>query len=121
MVLVDTSIWVSHLREGDARLQELLVVGQVLCHPFVIAELACGRLKNRKEVIPLLQTLPQGVTAELEEILHVIESNRLMGWGMGFVDVHLLASTLLTKAFLWTADASLRSAAARLNVLYKTT
>ena len=121
MVLVDTSIWVSHLRGGDTHLQELLVDGQVLCHPLVIGELACGRLNNRKEIISLLQTLPKAITVELEEILYFVERQRLMGLGMGFVDIHLLASALLTKALLWTADESLRSAAARLKVLYPDT
>ena len=85
MVLVDTSIWVSHLRGGDTHLQELLVDGQVICHPLVIGELACGRLNNRKEIISLLQTLPKAITVELEEILYFVERQRLMGLGMGFV------------------------------------
>ncbi|MCZ6876850.1 MAG: PIN domain-containing protein [Acidobacteria bacterium] len=119
MILVDTSIWVSHFRKGDHHLQELLVDGQVLCHPFIIGELACGGLKNRKEIISLLKTLPGTIMAEIDEILEFIEHQKLIGVGIGLVDVHLLASALLTKALLWTTDRNLRAAATRLNILYK--
>ncbi len=119
MVLVDTSIWVAHFRKGDSHLQELLVDEQVLCHPFILGELACGGLKNRKEIISLLKTLPGAITAETDEILEFIEHQKLIGVGIGLVDVHLLASALLTKALLWTTDRNLRAAAAQLNILYK--
>ncbi len=119
MVLVDTSIWVSHFRKGDPHLQELLVDEQVLCHPFILGELACGGLKNRKEIISLLKALPGAITAETDEILEFIEHQKLIGVGIGLVDVHLLASALLTKALLWTSDRNLRPAAARLNIFYK--
>ncbi len=119
MVLVDTSIWVAHFRKGDSHLQELLVDEQVLCHPFILGELACGGLKNRKEIISLLQALPDATMAEIDEILEFIEHRKLIGVGIGLVDVHLLASALLTKALLWTTDRNLRAAATRLNILYK--
>ena len=119
MILVDTSIWVSHLRKGEPHLQELLVGEQVLCHPFILGELACGGLKNRKEIISLLKTLPSAIMAETDEILEFIEHQNLIGVGIGLVDVHLLASALLTKALLWSTDRNLRAAAARLNILYK--
>ena len=119
MVLVDTSIWVSHFRTGDSHLQELLADEQVLCHPFITGELACGGLKNRKEIISLLQALPDAITAETDEILEFIEHQKLIGVGIGLVDVHLLASALLTKALLWTSDRNLRAAAVRLNIFYK--
>ncbi len=119
MVLVDTSIWVAHFRKGDSHLQELLVDEQVLCHPFILGELACGGLKNRKEIISLLKALPGAITAETDEILEFIEHQKLIGVGIGLVDVHLLASALLTKALLWTSDRSLRAAATRLNIFYK--
>ncbi len=119
MVLVDTSIWVSHFRKGDHQLQEILVDEQVLCHPFILGELACGGLKNRKEIISLLQALPDSIMAEIDEILEFIDQQELIGVGIGLIDVHLLASALLTKALLWTADKNLRAAAARLNILYK--
>ncbi len=119
MVLVDTSLWVSHLRKGDHHLQELLVDEQVLCHPVILGELTCGGLKNRKEIISLVKALPGAITAETDEILEFIEHQKLIGVGIGLVDVHLLASALLMKALLWTTDRNLRAAAARLNILYK--
>jgi len=92
---------------------------QVLCHPFIIGELACGGLKNRKEIISLLKTLPDAIMAEIDEILEFIEHQKLIGVGIGLVEVHLLASALLTKGLLWTTDRNLRAAAVRLNILYK--
>ena len=118
MVLVDTSIWVFHLREGDDRLAELLNEGLVCCHPFVIGELACGNLKNRKEILSLLQELPSAETADHEEILAFIEKNRLMGTGLGYVDLHLLGSALLSDVALWTADSRLAQAASDVRVCY---
>ena len=90
-----------------------------MCHPFIIGELACGNLKNRKEIISLLQTLPTAQTAEDYEILQFIESKKLFGTGIGLIDVHLLVSALLSRAFLWTADIKLHKAAGRLNILYR--
>ena len=119
MVLVDTSIWISHFREGNSHLKELLEDESVACHPFIIGELACGGLKNRNEIISLLKALPQVQTAESDEILQFIENKRLFGTGLGFVDVHLLASALLTRALLWTADKPLQRAAAKLDILQK--
>ncbi len=119
MVLVDTSIWISHFRKGNSHLKELLEDESVVCHPFIIGELACGGLKNRKEIISLLKALPQAQTAESDEILQFIESKRLFSAGLGFIDIHLLASSLLTKVFLWTADKPLQRAAAKLNIFHK--
>lgn len=118
MVLVDTSIWVSHLREGDDHLAGLLDKGLVCCHPFVIGELACGNLKNRTEILSLLQALPSAETADHEEILAFIENNDLMEKGLGYVDVHLLGSALLSDVALWTADSRLVKAASGLGVCY---
>ena len=118
MVLVDTSIWVSHLRKGDDRLAGLLNEGLVCCHPFVIGELACGNLKNRQEILSLLQALPSAETADHEEILAFIENNGLMGKGLGYIDVHLLGSALLSDVVLWTADNRLEQAASGLGVCY---
>ena len=83
MVLVDMSVWVSHFRKGDPHLQELLAAEQVLCHPFITGELACGGLKNRKEIISLLKALPGAITAEIDEILEFIEHQKLIGVGIG--------------------------------------
>ncbi len=114
MVLVDTSIWVSHLRQGNRQLEKLLMDAEVTCHPFVVGELACGHLENRSEIISLLQYLPMAPTIESDEVLFFVDRNDLMGRGVGFVDVHLLASAQLAGIPLWTADRRLRSVADRL-------
>jgi predicted nucleic acid-binding protein len=118
MVLVDTSVWVEHFRRGLPELAGLLNAGAVLCHPFITGELACGHLKNRREVLALLQTLCTGPVAAHEEVLHFIESHRLMGLGLGYIDVHLLASARLVGIPLWTLDHALNRAASRLNMAY---
>ncbi|MEK6813229.1 MAG: type II toxin-antitoxin system VapC family toxin [Nitrospirota bacterium] len=119
MVLVDTSIWISHLREGNVHLRELLLDGAVLCHPSVVGEISLGHLRNRNEVLSLLQALPRAKAVENDELLSFIETRRLMGTGVGLVDAHLLASALLTNVQLWTTDTPLRRAAVRLGVLYQ--
>lgn len=108
MVLVDTSIWINHLRNSDHHLEKLLFEGEVVCHPHIIGELACGNMKNRKEIISLLQSLPQTPLVEFEEFLFFIEQNQLHGKGIGFVDIHLLASAKLDQVSLWTADKRLK-------------
>jgi predicted nucleic acid-binding protein len=116
MTLVDTSVWVQHLRAGSERLRSLLNDGQVLCHPFVLGELACGTLRNRDEILSILRDLPESGMAEHDEVLSFLASRRLYGRGLGWVDAHLLASTLLTGCTLWTLDKPLRRAAAALHV-----
>jgi predicted nucleic acid-binding protein len=116
MVLVDTSVWVAHLRHGATGLETLLNEGRVLCHPFIIGELACGNLQNRREILSLLQTLPKAVQAEHKEIMEFIENYRLMGIGLGYIDMHLLASALLTKVPLWTMDKKLHEMTVKLNL-----
>ena len=111
MVLVDTSVWIDHLRNGNARLKRLLLSETVVCHSFVIGELACGNLVNRGEVLSLLQALPCLPLADGNEVLHFIEERRLMGRGIGLVDIHLLASAALGGAFLWSLDKRLQKAA----------
>ena len=103
-VLVDTSIWVDHLRHGDAPFQDLLTTGQAATHPFVIGELACGHLTHRAEILRLLSELPAVTVASHEEVLHLIERHRLYGKGLGWVDAHLLASAMLSGTSLWTRD-----------------
>ncbi len=117
MILVDTSVWIQHLRKGSERLKSLLDEEQVFCHPFVVGELACGTLHNRQEVLGLLRALPQARGAEHEEVLHLLEGRRLHGRGLGWIDTHLLASALLTGCTLWTFDKPLRRAAAALDIL----
>ncbi|MDO8785981.1 MAG: type II toxin-antitoxin system VapC family toxin [Syntrophales bacterium] len=118
MVLVDTSVWVSHLREGDAELERLLSNGDVMCHPFIIGELACGNLKNRVEILSLLRLLPMAIRAEHEEVLEFVENNNLMGKGLGYIDVHLSASAMLTGVPMWTYDKRLANANKRLHINY---
>ena len=119
MVLVDTSIWVAHLRQGRRQLEKMLMDAEVMCHPFIIGELACGNLKNRNEIISLLQSLPMAPTIEFEEILFFINQNYMMGKGVGFVDVHLLASAQLAGVLLWTADKRLKASADQLQLTFK--
>ena len=119
MVLVDTSIWVSHLNTGDAHLKSLLERGEVACHPFTIGELACGNIRNRAEVLSLLRALPMARVAEHDEMLDFIDRQSLMGTGLGLIDVHLLASALLSRAPLWTVDKSLAAASIQLEISYQ--
>jgi predicted nucleic acid-binding protein len=119
MVLVDTSIWISHFKHNNPHLKKLLMEESVSCHPIIIGELACGNIKNRKEIISLLQALPQTLVAESDEILAFIEHNKLMGVGIGLVDVHLLASSLLTNLPFWTTDKRLCTIASKFNILYR--
>ena len=119
MILVDTSVWIDHLRSGDERLADLLNRSQVVIHPFVIGELACGNLRQRDEVLRLLNDLPQAVVASQEEVLHLIEHRKLMGLGIGFIDAHLLASATLTDmAALWTRDKRLQKVARKLELAF---
>ena len=104
MVLVDTSVWVLHLREGNAELEKLLNKGQVMCHRSIIGEIACGNIKNRTELLTLLQLLPLATHAKHEEVMEFIEINKLMGRGLGYIDMHLSASAKLTGIPMWTLD-----------------
>jgi len=114
MILVDTSVWVDHLRSGDAHLAGLLDQGQVLGHPWVLGELALGRLSDSPGVLGLLSQLPQAPVATPTEVLTLIERAQLAGTGIGYVDVHLLAAALLAPGtLLWTRDRRLAAAAAR--------
>jgi predicted nucleic acid-binding protein len=118
VILVDTSIWVDHLRAGHPVLARLLEQGQVLGHPWVVGEIALGSLKQRQSVLGLLAGLPQAEVATGPEVAGFIEHHRLYGLGLGFVDVQLLAAARLTNdARLWTADKRLAAAAARLDLL----
>ena len=111
MILVDTSVWVEHLRRGLPRLATLLQEGEVLIHPWVIGELACGNLHNRQHVLDLLQGLPTALVASDAEVLLLIERDRLMGRGIGYLDAHLLASARLSHCRLWTQDRRLAAVA----------
>ncbi len=114
MLLVDTSVWVSYFREGNVKLVNLLNDSYVICHPLIIGELACGHLKNRSEILSLLQKLPMAIQAEHEEVLPFIENNQLMGKGLGYIDIHLLASAVLSKIAIWTLDKKLNEVSTKL-------
>jgi len=116
VILVDTSVWVDHLRTGDEALKELLHAGEAACHPFVLGELACGPLRGRARFLALLSALPSLPKAEDAEVLDFIDRRRLAGRGLGWVDVHLLASCMLAGIRLWTRDKKLADVASRLGV-----
>ena len=103
----------------SSHVKHAIIDAEVMCHPFIIGELACGNLKNRNEIISLLQSLPIAPTIEFNEFLFFIDRNHLMGKGLGFVGVHLLASAQLTGIPLWTADKRLKSAADQLELTFK--
>jgi predicted nucleic acid-binding protein len=116
MILADTSIWVEHLSRGHAAMTAQLEWGNIVAHPAVIGELACGSLDDRKATLHDLRALPVIMEAEHEEVLEVLDRHRLAGTGIGWVDAHLLASAMLNDVRLWTLDRRLRSAAERLRV-----
>lgn len=118
MVLVDTSVWVLHLRNSNIRLERLLNDGDVICHQFIIGELACGNLKNRTEILVLLQALPVATLAEHEDVMQFIENYQLMGKGLGYIDMHLLTSSLLTEVPIWTLDKKLNEVSTELGISF---
>ena len=118
-MLVDTSVWVDHLRRDNAQLASRLVDGEVETHPFVLGELACGNLRRREELLSLMNSLPRVTAAEHDEVLAMVETRRLSGRGLGWVDVHLLASAMLGHTTLWTLDKRLAEQAQRLRVLFE--
>lgn len=117
MILVDSSVWIDHLRKEDERLVELLAAEEVLGHPFVTGEIALGNLKRRETVLADLRDLPQAAVATEDEVLDLINRLPLFGRGIGYVDAHLLAAVRLTRdATLWTAEKRLRAASAGLGL-----
>jgi predicted nucleic acid-binding protein len=117
VILVDTSVWIDHLRSGVGLLGTALDEGEVLTHPFVIGELACGNIRNRAEVMRFLQRLPLAREATHAEVVAMIEGRRLMGAGIGYADAHLLAATALTPSTsLWTRDKRLADVARKLGL-----
>jgi len=120
MILVDTSVWVDHLRSGDPVLAELLESSRVVMHPMVLGELACGNLQNRRQLLQLWQQLESLPLASHDEALYFIEQNGLMGKGIGYVDVHLLASAALSSSVkLWTRDKRLACVALELGYAWE--
>ncbi len=120
MILVDTSVWIDHLRSGNSALTELLNTGQVLAHAFVTGELALGNLRQRDTILNALRDLPQANIATDDEVLSFISQHALFGLGIGYVDAHLLAAVRLTPAAsLWTRDKRLLNAAEQLGLANK--
>lgn len=118
MILVDTSVWIQHLRRGHDRLADLLNQGQVVCHPFVIGEIALGALTRRSAVLLPLAELPVVRLVGHDDALAFVEQRELGGCGIGWVDVHLLASALLERTWLWTFDQRLGKVARELDVAW---
>jgi predicted nucleic acid-binding protein len=118
MILADTSVWVSHFRQDDPHLGQLLLDGQLLMHPFVVGELACGNLRFRRKVLSDLQRLPSVITAEQDEVLSFLDQRQLFGKGITWIDAHLLASARLSNCRVWTFDARLLTAATQLHIGY---
>ena len=116
MTLVDTSLWIDHLRRGDRRLGELLEADEILMHPLVRGELSCGNIRQRKAILGRIAILPQVTEAKHVDVLHLIEAHRLHGRGLGYIDLHLLVSARLDRVPLLTRDRRLAAAAADLGV-----
>ena len=117
MILADTSIWIDHLRSGNRQLRTLLDQGQIVIHPFIIAEIALGSLRERAKTVVLLDLLPQVRVARLSEVRLLIEARRLYSLGVGLTDAHLIASAFINSpALLWTRDKRLRKAAEGLGI-----
>lgn len=116
MILVDTSVWVEHLRRGESRLDQLLLESAVAGHPFVVGELALGHLRPRREILDLLGALPQVQRASHDEVLAFVEHRHLVASGIGWVDAHLLSAAALSGVRLWTLDRRLARLAKRLDL-----
>lgn len=117
MILADASVWINHLRRGDKNFSSVLSEEMVLTHPFIIGELALGQIRNRRQFLHDLSLLPQAALARDSEVMAWVEKNRMYGKGIGWVDAHLLVSSLLSHADLWTEDSALKRAARSLGVL----
>ncbi len=119
MIIVDSSVWIDHLRADDPDLAALLADGVVLLHPFVLGEVSVGSFRNRVATLKDMRELPAAVVAEPDEVLHLIERETLFGLGIGYVDAHLLASArLMEDTKVWTRDRRLGAAAARLSLAW---
>jgi len=114
VILVDTSVWIDHLRRTNSTLVALLEAGEVCTHPFIVGELACGNLAHRHEILSALEALPQLEVAEHQEVLGFVDMRKLAGRGLGWGDAHLLASALLEQCGFWTLDKRLATVAAEL-------
>ena len=118
MVLVDTSVWINHLKSKNEYLVDLLLKEEALVHPFVIGELACGSMKNRDKIISYLNDLPKSIVPEHEEVIAFLNSKKIFSRGIGWTDVNLLLSSILSKSKLWTLDQRLRAISIELRINY---
>lgn len=118
MLLVDTSVWIDHLRSGSKKLAGYLNEGNVVCHPFIIGKLACGNIKNRTKILDMLESIPAVKVAEQNEVLQLISKHKLHGKGIGWIDCHLLASSFISNCKLWTFDKPLLKVAKTLNISF---
>lgn len=116
MILVDTSVWIDHLRYPERRLIDYLESGFVLTHPLVVEELACGHLRERSAIVGLLHALPSSPVATHIEVLSLISNKAIYGVGLGAIDVHLIASAMLAKAAIWSKDKALQREAGKLGL-----
>jgi predicted nucleic acid-binding protein len=118
MILADTTIWIDHFRSPDPELQRRLSNDEIVMHPFVVGELALGPLPDRRKVLAYLDHLPQLLPAQQSEVRQMVETRSLHNRGIGLIDAHLIAATLIeTRTQLWTRDGSLRRVARRLGIL----
>lgn len=117
MILADSSVWIDHIRAPDPEVESVLVEGRLYCHPIVIGEVACGNLRDRRILLEMYE-LPSANVAEHVEVFQLIEQRRWMGRGTGYMDLHLLASALLTDLKLWTRDKRLATLAAEVGAAY---
>jgi predicted nucleic acid-binding protein len=118
MILADTSVWIQHFRYGHPQLQQSLMDDQILMHPMVWGEIACGNLRARSKILEDLRRMPSAMSAQHEEVLAFVEQYRLFGKGINWIDANLLASARLTGCRLWTLDAALRDLASEFKIGY---
>lgn len=120
MILADSSVWIHHLRDKDELLVWLLDKKKLLIHPFVIGEIACGGVSDRRETLSMLSDISSALVASDSEVLHFIEQHQIMGRGIGYIDAHLLTAVSFTpSALLWTRDKRLEEAAKAMNLAYQ--
>jgi predicted nucleic acid-binding protein len=118
VILADTSVWVDHLRNRNPEMEKYLGRGQILMHPFIVAELSLGSLRNRQSTLGAMESLLEVKVAALSEVRHMIEAHTLYSKGIGLTDAHLIASCLITPGTqLWTRDVAMKKVAATLAIL----
>lgn len=117
-ILADTSVWITHFKKELPEFIDILNAGKVILHPFIIGELACGGLQKKQDIFKLIESMPQTVCLEHEEIMSLIEAHEFSNQGIGYVDVHLIGSCLLSDNLLWTYDKALKKVAKKMKLHY---